>query len=449
MLSIRPQKLLGMLIEPNAIQLAEIITGRTPRVVQHHRFEFEPGSTWDKPGEIGVKLAAFLRQHKYSAKQVVIGLPGQWTMLKARTLPPCNPTSAAAMLRLAIEREYHETARDWSFDYHLQSSDNKEAKVLLAAAPRKKLNQTKQMATAAGLTVVATLPATLTLADEQPKEGDNAAIYLSDNSNELVIWKQGRLIAIDRMVTPPNSASAFTGELKRMLSVHSISPTFLAVHDATSNSTGHDLDQWQRGISLPFVAIDPKQKALEPAAMLAQRWAKAPASCIDFDHSRVQAVAPSRFGRVHAMAACVVLVVLLAAGYFAVDWYMQWRAVNDLQAQLAGMKSQLVVARGSIDRLTHARGWYDNRPEMLNGVRALTLAFPTNGKVWTTSLIIRDDLTGTLAAKAEDEKAAISLIENLRATSGFTDVKMLYLRQADRTSRTVSFALNFSYTGKD
>ena len=49
---------------------------------------------------------------------------------------------------------------------------------------------------------------------------------------------------------------------------------------------------------------------------------------------------------------CAVLAILLGAGYLSLDWYMQWRAVNDLQSQLVAMKTRLVIAHADVDRLT-------------------------------------------------------------------------------------------------
>lgn len=453
MLLMRPRKILGMMIEPQAVEVAEVIVGKSLRVVRSDRFEFPAGTSFDTPDDLGKKLGQFLHANRYAAKKVVIGLPGRWTLLKAKSLPPCNTAAAAAMLRLAIERDYHDTAREWSFDFLMQSSDSQGVNVLLAAAPRSKILQIVNVIEAAGLTALAAVPAQLTLAGAQTRQGDAAAIYLSDQSNEVAIWKTGRLIAVDRLVAPLDSPERFANELSRALAVHEVKPEAIELYDQSSGNNQAAADAWQRELSLPVRVIestvnnaDAKESA---AAALARLWYQQPALLIDFLHSRVQAAAASRFKRLHVLGACAVLAILLGTGYLSLDWYMQWRSVNDLQGQLAAMKTRLVIAHADVDRLSHARGWYDNRPSMLNGIRALTLAFPNTGQVWTTSLIMRDDLTGTLAAKAEDEKAAIKLIETLRATAGFTEVKMLYLRKADRTTRTVSFALNFSYTGKD
>lgn len=452
MFSLRPQRLLGMTIEHQAITLAEVVTGRSPRVIRQDRFELPGDLSLDKPRELGVKLGAFLRQNRYTAKQVVVGLPGRLTLVKARTLPPCNAASAAAMLRLAIEREYHDSARDWAFDYLHQSADNQNTYVLLAAAPRKNINQIKQTLQAADLELQAVVPTRLSLANASSIQGDNASIYFSANANELIVWKAGRLVAIDRLIQSPQATESFAAEIKRALSVHGVNPLELLVHlDDAQKTTGStdSIDDWQRALGLAVSVKTTNETDSSPAVAIATLWHKQPSLLIDFEHSRVEAVKPSRFTRTHALAAGLALLVLLGVGYLGIDWFMQWRAVNDLNSQLTQLSTQLVSAKNDVNRLTHARGWYDNRPTMLNSVRALTMAFPTKGQVWATSIIIRDDLTATLAAKATDEKTAINLIESLRSTPGFTDVKMLYLRQADRTTKTVSLAINYSYTGKD
>lgn len=449
MLSKRPRKLVSMIIEHQAIALAEVIVGRSPRVIRHDRFELPAGLSCDTPEVLGKAVADFLRKNRYASKHVIIGLPSRWTLLKSKTLPPSNAAAATAMLRLAIEREYHDSARDWTFDYLTQSSDSQGVNVLLAAAPRNRLNQLHKMAQVAGLAIVAIVPAKLTIAAATLQQQDAATLHLSDQGSEVVIWKAGRLVAMERLVQPVEAQALFAAELRRILAVHGVKPEEIHLQDTRTTTGAQPATAWQSTMESPVVAIQPAGDSAGPAADLAILWHKHLANLIDFEHSRLRVAAPSRFTRLHMIGSGVALVILLCAGYLTLDWYLQWRAVNDLQQQMAAMKSELVTARADVNRLTHARGWYDNRPAMLNGIRALTLAFPTQGQVWTTSLIMRDDLTGTLAAKAEDEKAAINLIEKLRSTPGFTEVKMLYLRQADRTSKTVSFALNFIYTGKD
>ncbi|NJL32070.1 MAG: hypothetical protein HC898_10855 [Phycisphaerales bacterium] len=65
--------------------------------------------------------------------------------------------------------------------------------------------------------------------------------------------------------------------------------------------------------------------------------------------------------------------------------------------------------------------------------------------MWVTSLVLRDDLSGTLAGKAVDESAAMNLVNGLRRGTSFEDVRLLYLRQTDRTSKVVSFALTLMH----
>jgi len=109
---------------------------------------------------------------------------------------------------------------------------------------------------------------------------------------------------------------------------------------------------------------------------------------------------------------------------------------------LGGAVEQIEVARRLDPVCSALRGeaaWY----------RYCARRYDEAAALCRSSLAVRDDLSGTLAGKATGERNVLELLDRLRASKRFIDVKLLYLRQADRSSRTVAFALTFTYTGKE
>lgn len=447
MLQMGSRRWLSIVVEPAGLALAEYQAGKgrvdSPRTA---RFVLPSDWSWEKPAEAGRQLADFLKQQRFHNRHVVVGLPGRWVLAKSRLLPPAAPAALPAMLQLMVEREYHTASKEWVFDYlHEQTPQN--TSVLLAAAPSAKIQQLTAVLTAAGLTPVAMTPALLSVLPALLPSEQNVLLHAGVDGLELILRKQGRVLAAQRLVASAEADQSLKQDVDRLLAMHAMEAELLCVHDV--RETPWSEAQWQARLGRPVRLVPVWNQLGSPAALLAKTWKHADAGQFDFMHSRMAARQGQRITRVHVLAACAVLAVLVFMGYSAFDWFDQWRDVQRLQRELAALQPQLEVARGDVDRLRLARGWYDARPALLDALRAVTLAFPTDGQVWTTNLTLRDDLTATLTCKAVDQQAAIRLLETLRNLPAFDDVQLRYSMQAQRTSGTVSFALNFVYTGKE
>jgi len=444
MVSIGSRRLLGLVIGHKAIVIAELSAGKPSRVVRHDRYEWPAELSLDKPQELGKALGEYLRSQRYAVKQVVVGLPGRWTLLKARTLPPAAASAVPAMLRLAVEREYHSSAREWAFDFITQLGQEQGHHVLLGAAPRSRMDQVNQMLQAAGLSPVAIVPTTLTCFSQI---NESAVLMASEDGLELAVRSGSRVVAVDRLVASLNQPEALGVEIRRVLAMHQVAESTLKVHDGRpAPQTEAD---WNKQLGMNVTLLPAWAGQGNAAGQIASAWAASKSQVLDFMHSRLVESGKRKFTRVHLLGALAILAILLLTGFSAVDWYTRWSDVKTMRAELASMQSQLTAAKFNVDRLRLARGWYDARPHLLDAMRAITLAFPTNGQVWVTNLAMRDDMTITLTGKAQDERAAIDLMERMRALPAFADVKLQSIRQADRNSRTVTFSITILYTGKD
>jgi hypothetical protein len=174
--------------------------------------------------------------------------------------------------------------------------------------------------------------------------------------------------------------------------------------------------------------------------MAAARSAPLP---IDFTRSRLAPETKSRFGRgrVWATVLAVAVIGALLALYLVVRHRESQLAA--LNGELKKLQPQVDTAKASIDRLSYARGFFDTRPPMLDGLRELTLAFRDDEKVWVNSFTLRENGKGQISGNAADQKTVLSLLARLSANDRFTDVKMLDLREADARSKEVSFSISF------
>ena len=489
MFGIGPQHLLGLALGEKTIQIAEVHAARgTPRLTRQATFTLTADAGWDAPEKLGAQLGRFLRDQKFRTHQACVGLPARWVLAQARVLPPVAPAATVNMLRLAVEQLYQADAREWACDFAGDSSAAGKSTALLAATPQQRLTQVQATLQAAGVqprAITSTLwsLANLKSATDLPH---GAVLYLSTEGVELAVRAGGRVVALERLTTAlprdaaasnsdPASHVALAGEIRRLLT--SICPDTdvtaqpLIVWNAPGlpatyfDGLGTQLD-WKIRTQqqVPDLTISPLGPTDHPQA------ADVPGACalallglrphrleLDFLHSKLTLPTQGWLSRPRLSAVAAGLVLLAGLLYLAGDWYLEKRAVDNLQAELVGMKTDLAAARANVDRFNLASGWYDKRPAILECLRAVTLAFPSEnsgggsggGGVWSTSLTVREDLSGTLAGKAQDEKNVLELLDRLRLSKKFVDVKLLYLRQAERGSRMVSFALTFVHAGRE
>ena len=110
------------------------------------------------------------------------------------------------------------------------------------------------------------------------------------------------------------------------------------------------------------------------------------------------------------------------------------------------VEADLAEARDVVAKVTFARPWYDRRASYLDCMKELTLAFPEEGVIWTTSLATQEDMAVVFSGKAVSESAVLDVLDRLKANPRLSDVKPLYLRQAGRTGREIAFAMSFTFT---
>lgn len=188
----------------------------------------------------------------------------------------------------------------------------------------------------------------------------------------------------------------------------------------------------------------------------------------DFLHPRL---VPPRQPRVQRRAMWAAIAAVAVAVLVAVAWW-------DLRTQnqdIAGMKQYLKdnaerikEAESTIARVTFAEGWDLREPRYLSILRELTLVFPDDGQAWASSVVLREETPaaaaqgakrpgtaaapvtesrGSLVGRAMNREAALTILERLRASGQFTDIKMLEIREVGRGSREVIFSLSFTFKG--
>lgn len=412
------------------------------------KFDYPAGVGLDNPGALGAALGAFLKRQEFNARKAIAGLPARWVLVRPRKVPRADPQSMLAMLRIDAERDRAGEGRAWVTDFVDQHEGSDTAPILLVSAAKAQVDAVDAALRAAGLEVVGVTVTSLAIARSLANSGGGtAALLLTAEAVELAMISGGVVESVAPMSAsaslPPNSA-ALAPELRRAISLRPGGGDAAITSLRVTDEVGVD-DAWLRELSEQNGL--PVSRADESAAALLST-ADDDAAFVNFLQSRLAERAAGVMTRRRVWAAVVAVALVAAAGIFAWDWASESSTVGELTRRLDDIAAPVAAAREQSDRVRTARGWRDLRPPMLACARAVALAFPDDG-VWATSLAVREEMTGSLSGKARDEKVVLDLLDRMKSSGSFADVKLSYLREADRRTRVAAFAVSFRFIGKD
>jgi hypothetical protein len=170
---------------------------------------------------------------------------------------------------------------------------------------------------------------------------------------------------------------------------------------------------------------------------------------VDLLHSRLSPKGRRRLTRKAAWAGAVVAALVVAGTVVAVDWHRDSTEAAALRQKLNAMGGDLDKAKDTVAKVTFARPWYDRRPSYLECMRELTLAFPEEGLIWTTSLAIQEDMNVVFSGKAVSQSAVLDVLDRLKANPKLSIVQPVYIRRADERGREFAFAMSFTFNHTD
>ncbi|MFH1731060.1 MAG: hypothetical protein ABIF82_05330 [Planctomycetota bacterium] len=463
---------LGLAVTEQGITAVEIATSSAGRrtMLQSAVLPFSDGINLDQPEKLGKELRKVLRASGVRASRCVIGLAAAWIAARGKVLPATDPDSLRGALSIAAEHEFASGPEGLVFDY-AASPGEKGSSALLVAAPRQIIEQSVAMARAARLSVLAITSSTaaLALATRGPVSPAGRLILgFLPRGVELAVQSANgvRLIrhVSARLDRPGGHVGSLSAELRRILLLAPAEqeqgpPRELLLWD----SAGADrsaLESLEQSLGAPVrfctlatdLGVSDAPSTLGRAG-LAQAAALACSAgqplAIDFLHSHLAPPAKTYVRRRAVWAAAASLLLIAAVIHLLLDWRAARQEVLTLQGQLADLRPAVQEARTLTDNVTFARGWYDRRPEFLNCLREITLAFPEEGRVWAAGVTIREDMQALLSAKSVNEAAALEVLDRLKSNPRLANVKPLFIRQAGGTSRDVSFAISLSLPRAD
>lgn len=458
---------LGIAVSEQEFFIAEI--GSSPNASVTRTATFPLSAPLAQPQELGDAFRLFLKKNGFSASKAVIGLPAKWITAKPWPVPPATPTAAAAILRLAAERQFPPELKDFVFDYAGKTDASQASTVLLAGTSQQRINQLTDIAEAANLGVLGVTSSSLALsAALRQTDREKILVALGSDSTELVInagngprslrhlaIPSGQLVSSNGNAAPAvallgselmRASLAGEGPAQELLLWDSLGlrDDALAILRDRYNlnlSTARDLS--------PLNLAGAKEiSTYGPAAALALLAVRGQELPVNFLKTRLAPPKQRKIGRNVLIGAGVAVLILAGIAWSIWSIQNQQSQLNRLNDQIKQQQPLLTTARAMDSKVTTADQWYANRTSALACMEHITQAFPQAGTIWATNISMRDNGVGTITGLTRDQGEVLAVYDRMKNDSKFfTHVVVNDIRQgAGSNNRQITFSISFVFT---
>jgi len=170
---------------------------------------------------------------------------------------------------------------------------------------------------------------------------------------------------------------------------------------------------------------------------------------VNFLHSHLVVHKKFRWQKMIVRAAMIFTLIAFAVVAGMLDLHKKEQKVAEIKEQLARLSPELERAKEMLDYIACLRTWQGQKMTFLECLREVTLAFPSGGGIWVTSIAIRDDMRGLVSGKSVDSKTVLELVDKIKQNKSFSDVNLLYIRQSSGSSQDIVYAVSFIFRGID
>lgn len=439
---------LGIVFYKNSIAVSQIrCSGRNP--VKQKPAEFVLGPEQTDLNDLSVHAARFrefLKANNFTVRKAVVGLDAGRVFSTLLSVPPVREGAMAEeIIRIQLERSTQLDMDDIVFSY-IPSGD----KVFAAAVLKKHLEQVKSFLLSAGVRAIHFTAASLAVETDRDKAA-SCTVLEYPKSVELLFTQGGQVVGL-RDISGGGDISAFLPRLCQEVNRFSLTQREHApcVFKLSGPSAIHGGDAIRRLFEGAVVKTVPGASApAEVTGVYAQIMAE---RCIagNLPALNLLAAAQPHKRQLHTTgwikrAAAAAAILIVAALLFAVEWQIDRRKIREYTEQIASISDGVKSAETMIAQTGYARQWFNHQPVYLKLLAELTNCFPERGVIWLNSLAVDESLNQVITGKASGEQAVLDVVDNLKASPLFRDIKILYIRQAGKNTREETFAISFRF----
>lgn len=461
---------LGIAITERGMALAEVSGTSVSKTALWERSPGvgTPGLSEPEIATAGAEFRKFLKEKGFASRQAIVGLPAKWITAKPWQVPPSAPSAAAAILRLAAERQFPPELKDFVFDYAGSASPSEPTTVLLAGTSQQRIRQIVAVCEAAGLNVLAVSSSTLALAAVlSQNQRKDIVLALNRDAAELVVQAENGPRSLRHLAVAGEQLISSNGSAAPALAT--LGSELMRTSLASGNGANGELLLWD-SLGLHSEAVETLRSRYSlniaparnlgsasfvsgqnnaeygPAASLALLALNNQGIPLDFLHSRLIPPRQTKLGpKVYwGVAAGVVLLLAVGLGFWSLhEKQLELAKLND---QLAQLQNTMGTAKAMVAKVSAADGWYANRPSMLDCMEHVTAAFPAEGVIWATNISVRDTGAGTITGRARDQSQVLLVYDRMKNDAKFSRVVVNDIRQGTGSnSRDITFSISFGF----
>jgi len=424
----RHKKVLGLALGEKSLLAAEVAGGDRPQVKRLAELIYPSGVTLQQPKELGVALAAFLKENDLGAKVAVIGIPAKWLVVKQKEVPLVDQKTLINLLRLQAESEFSTELKDLVYEF----ADGKTAEgegsrpvrnVLLLGTQQKYIDLAKELGEEAGLKIDSVVCSALALgrttglamANQRHTAAQDVLVLSTGTGGSELTAQSGSAASAVKYMRPLEPRAPFVSELRRAVStMPAVSSREIVVWDGT----GLDITVLEEQVGMPVRSADLKQLGVDAAGFNGdgRRFATAVAIALagldeegprtDFLHSRLAPPAAQKIPR-WAIGTGLAVVAMIALIVWALQF--QGQLQDDLltaQNNLAAKKTDIAAATDYVKTHADAINWRTGKPQFLACLRDVTAAIPEDNVTYATTLSIKEAPKPILSSAAAKAAAA-------------------------------------------
>jgi len=464
--------MLGLTIDDGGVVATELrIRSGQAQIRRTGEFLWEQELSDDNTTALGQQLRRFLREHGFSSKRAVIGLPAKWVLAREIEAPPAGADALAGMLSIQAERAFSLHAGELIFDYCGKVNPSQKSPILLLAARRQIVEQVRDLAGAAGLRVQSITVSALACSRASSEGGsaDHYGLYTRPTYCEFWHQVEGvprfiKHIPMARDGSSTDYVDLLSSTVERLILLSSglkeAPPYQITAYDGCglSDELAERLNErlgphatvcdGHAGMrSRGLLPAEEPQEARSIAAAAVAMTAGTDRTLADFLNPRVGIKKTAGHRRAIGWAVFVAAACLVALAALLFDWQRDKSYIATYSQQLKQMSGDIAAAREVVDRVSYAGSWVSREPRFLDCLHELTLAFPEEPRIWATSLALNENGTGSVVGKAVSETSFYEVLDKIKQNKAFSDVQMIHVRDAGRDSREKEFAISFKFQG--
>ncbi|NLF15818.1 MAG: hypothetical protein GX595_00975 [Lentisphaerae bacterium] len=408
----------------------------------------------DDPQVVAQEWRERLRPLGRLPRRVVVGLPLSRILACTVPLPTLPESEAEAYLRLQAEREFLLPPEELRLGLAVNSAAAGGLAVLAALAGRSFDNLERSLRLA-GFRQITLAPAVAAASGT----GTGLRLVMADDGADLVGSLDGRIVFLRRLAAGSGDPAADGAALPALLGDLRISlrqiPEALRAAVPTVEVVGHAAAADGLAAALRqagvFGAWAVQARAASPsvAGMLCAELAaglgggRAPLLALSPLPSARVSTGLARWRRPLLTAAALVALLAIVGLSLALH---QSRQRARLRSEWERLSPRVETVRALIDSARSRQPWLGDDAVTLDLLRAITLAFPERGSVWTTRLEISGRSQVVLAGQASDRDAWLKTLAGLRQTAGVRDLRVTQAREAAAGQAPLAFAVSFTWS---